>query len=108
MYRKLTWCSIVFAGEHGGAEGQETGWLDALADAASAQQESQEQDNHEEDQSIEAPQELQEGEKVAHDCEEGERAPQGCVEVGETPGHSNEEDMPRQNSGPIQPCHNCL
>lgn len=93
IFRKFTQCSIVFAEEHGGAEGQKTGCLDALADAASAQQESEEREEREEDQSIEASQELQEEEKVARDSEEG-----GMAEVGKTHEHWTEEGMPRQDS----------
>lgn len=89
---------MVFAEEVGGVEQQESGWLDVLADVASAKQEFEEQEENKEDGSEEAPQDVEEENTVSHDSEEGEKAPQGCVEVGKTPGHLTEEAMPRQDS----------
>lgn len=88
----------MFAEEVGGVEQQETGCLDVVADAASAKQESQPREQEEGDEPEEGPHDMEEEAIVSPDSEEGGEAPQGFVEVGQTPEHLTEEGMPRQDS----------
>lgn len=88
-FSKVTWCCFVFAEESGGVEGQQSGRLDVLQAVASAEQESQpqEQEEFEENESEDAPQDMEVEDTISHDSREVGKAPQGFLEVGQTPGH---------------------